>query len=193
VASVLGERSNLLITYIENYSYFDEGKRVEHPDPTFEREWSYCTGNRALLKCGKNNYVFFHATKRDPITNTRVRFITAYFVIKAVGLGREIVPRYNIMGPASHAEEIENHYVIVGDEKLSKKLREPGLRFDRNLAERLVFDPPKRIRFGITNRLGRRLSELECIAYSTRSIRVLTDEDVNTLLLEIDRASYSAR
>lgn len=188
MASVLGEKSNLLITYIEDYSYFDEGRRVEHPDPTFEREWSYCTGNKALLKCGRNNYVFFHATKKDPITNNRVRFITAYFMIKAVGLGREIVPIYNIRGPARHAEEIEGHYVIVGDEKLSKKLREPGLRFDRNLAERLVFNPPKTIRFDITNKLGRRLSELECIAYSTRSIRVLSNEDVNTLLREIDRA-----
>ena len=188
--SRFGEGSNLLITYIENYRYYDEEQCVwvSHPDPTFETEWSFCTSNRRLLKCGKNNYVFFHTTKKDPVTQHRRRFITAYFRIKDVGPGSEIVPRYNILGPARHAEEIDEHYVIVGDEKLSRKLREPGLRFDRSLAERLVFDPPKRIRFGITNRLGRRLSELECIAYATRSIRILTDDDVKTLLLEINRS-----
>ena len=190
MASRFGGGSNLLITYIENFRYYDEEQDVwvSHPDPTFETEWSYCTGNRRLLKCSKGNYVFFHTTKIDPVTEHRKRFITAYFVIKDVGLGREVVPRYNLVGAARHAEEIEDHFVIVGDEKLSRKLREPGLRFDRSLAERLVFDPPKRIRLGITNRLGRRLSELECIAYATRSIRILTDDDVKTLLLEINRS-----
>jgi hypothetical protein len=189
MASRFGEGSNLLITYIENFRYHDEEQNlwISHPDPTFETEWSYCTGNRRLLKCGKGNYVFFHTTRIDPGTGHGNRFITAYFVIKDVGLGKDVVPRYALLGAARHAEEIEDHYVIVGDEKLSKKLREPGLKFDRSLAERLVFDPPKRIRFAITNRLGRRLSELECIAYATRNIRILTDGDVETLLLQIDR------
>ena len=186
MVSRYGEGNNLLITYIENYRYFDEeqGAWVPHPDPTFETEWSYCTGNRGLLKCSEGNYVFFHTT----VAEHHRRFITAYFVIKDVGLGREIVPRYNLVSPARHAEEIEDHYVIVGDEKLSRKMREPGLRFDRPLAERLVFDPPKRIRFDVTNRLGRRLSELECIASATRKIRILTDEDVKMVLLEINRS-----
>jgi len=186
MGSRYGEGSNLLITYIEDYRYYDEeqGSWVSHRDPTFEKEWSYCTGNRRLLLCGKGNHVFFHTT----VAEHHRRFITAYFVTKDVGLGQEIVPRYNLVGPARHAEEIEDHYVIVGDEKLSRKMREPGLRFDRSLAERLVFDPPKRIRFNITNRLGRRLSELECIAYATRNVRILTDEDVEAILLEINRS-----
>jgi len=189
MASKFGEGGNLLITYIENFRYYDEEQDiwVSHPDPTFEMEWSYCTGNQRLLNAGKGKYVFFHATKTDPVTRHRNRVITAYFVIKDVGRGREVVPRHNLMGAARHAEDIEDHFVIVGDEKLSRKLREPGLTFDRSLAERLVFDPPKRIRFGLANRLGRRLSDLECIAYATRNIRILTDGDVDTLLLEINR------
>jgi len=181
------EGKNLLITYIENFGWFDERNVwISHPDPTFETEWSYCTGYKRLLKCGKGNYIFFHTTKTDPISEQRERFITAYFVIKDVGLGKVIVPRYNIVGAASHAEKIKNHYVIVGDNKLSRELKEPGLKFDKSLAKKLMFDHPKRIQFDITNKYGQRLSELQCIASATRNIRVLTDVDVKTLLLEIN-------
>lgn len=161
--SRFGEGSNLLITYIKKFRYYDEEQDiwVSHPDPIFEMEWSYCTGNPRLLNAGKGKYVFFHATKIDPVTKHRKRFIAAYFMIKDVGLGREVVPRHNLMGAARHAKDIEDQYVIVGDEKLSRKLRESGLTFDRSVAERLVFDPPKRIRFCLANRLGRRLSDLE--------------------------------
>ena len=187
----IGEKNNLLITYIEDYGWMDRGKWISHKDPTLGlknklglEEWSYCTGNKRLLKCNKDNYVFFHTTKIDPATGRRERFITAYFMIKAVGDGKEIVPKYNVMGPASHAEKIENHYVIVGD-KRSRKFRGEGLRFDKHLAKKLVFDPPKRIRFGITNKNGDKLSDLQCIAFATRNIRILTNEDVDAILAEI--------
>jgi hypothetical protein len=104
------EKNNLLITYIEDFSLKDHGKWISHDDPTLgPEEWSYCTGHKRLLKCNENKYVFFHTTKTDSVTGHRERFITAYFVTKAVGLGEEIVPKYNIMGPASHAEKIEDH------------------------------------------------------------------------------------
>lgn len=101
--------------------------------------------------------MFFHTTKTDPVSKHRERFITAYFVINGVGPGKEIVPKYNIIGAARHAKNEKNHYVIVGDKKLSRKLREPGLKFDKTLAKKLVFDPPKKIQFDKTNKHGQKL------------------------------------
>jgi len=177
-----------LITYTEDFGWWGpKGEWVSHHDPYLgPEEYSYCTAYERLLKCGRDNYVFFHTTKTDPVTRHQKRFITAYFVIKAVGPGKQIVPKYGITKAAKHAENRANHYVIVGD-KRSRKLKEPGLRFDRPLAKKLVFDPPKRIRFGITNKHGDRLSELQCIASATRNIRILTDEDVDNLRHEINR------
>jgi len=168
---------NLLITYIEDFKRFDpvSGKLVEHHDPTFEKEWSYCTGYKRLLSCKKENWVFFHATNKK----YHERFITAYFKIVDVGLGKDIVPKYGIIGPASHAKNLDEHYVIVGDRQFSKKIREPGLKFDKTLAEKLEFNPPKKIPFT----KGR--SELQCIASATMNIRFLTDNDVDTLFQEI--------
>jgi hypothetical protein len=182
----IGERNNLLITYIEDFEYKENGKWIYHPDPTLgPREYSYCTGHKRLLKCGKGNYVFFHTTKTNPATGQDGRFITAYFVIKDVGLGKQIVPKYGITGTAKHAENMPNHYAIVGKEKCSKKLQEPGLPFDRHFAKKLAFDPPKSIRFDIVDKNGEKLSDLQCIASATRNIRILTDSDVKTLLGEI--------
>lgn len=185
----IGERSNLLITYIEDFGWPGKnGKWFSHPDPTLgPREYSYCTGHERLLKCGKGNYVFFHTTKTNPKTGDYERFITAYFVIKDVGSGKQIVPRHGITGAAKHAEGADNHYVIVGDEKRSRKLKYLGLRFDRTLAKELVFDLPRKIRFDITDKNGNKLSELQCIASATRNIRILTDGDVKTILDEIER------
>lgn len=59
-----GTGRDLLIAYIEDFYIFERGNRVRHLDPTFESEWSYCTGFRRLLKCGKGNYVFFHTTPK---------------------------------------------------------------------------------------------------------------------------------
>lgn len=184
MTSKYGDGENLLIAYIEDFKYYDqdEGRYVSHPDPTFEAEWSYCTGNKRVLKCGRGNYVFFHTT----LKKYRQHFITAYFIIKDVGPSKEIIPKHNLKGAAKHSENWENHYVIVGDER-SRKLREPGLKFNRSLAEKLTFKPPKPIKFNITNIHGRSLSELQCIASATRSIRFLSDEDVDILLEEINR------
>lgn len=185
----IGEKNNLLITYTEGFGWWGpKGKWVSHPDPTLgPGEYSYCTAYRRLLKCGKSNYVFFHTTKTNLTTGQNERFITAYFVIKDVGSGKQIVPKYGVTGAAKHAENMSDHYVIVGDEKHSRKLKEPGLRFDRNLAKELVFDPPKKIRFGITDKHGNRLSELQCMASATRNIRILTDGDIKTIRDEIKR------
>lgn len=178
-----------MITYTEGFGWWGpKGKWVSHPDPTLgPGEYSYCTAYRRLLKCGKSNYVFFHTTKTNLTTGQNERFITAYFVIKDVGSGKQIVPKYGVTGAAKHAENMSDHYVIVGDEKHSRKLKEPGLRFDRNLAKELVFDPPKKIRFGITDKHGNRLSELQCMASATRNIRILTDGDIKTIRDEIKR------
>lgn len=183
------EKNNLLITYIEGFGWRGpKGKWISHLDPTLgPKEWSYCTAYERLLKCGRDNYVFFHTTKTDPATRNKERFITAYFVIKDVGAGKQIVPKYSITGAAKHAENRANHYVIVGDEKRSRRLKESGLRFDRSFANKLDFDPPKKIRFDITNKHGEVLSELQCIASATRNIRILTDEDVKNILDEIGR------
>ena len=89
-----------------------------------------------------------------------------------------MVPRYGINGGARHAVDIEDHLVIVGDEKRSKRLKEPGLLFDRTLAERLSFEPEKRISFAQD-------SELKCISDATRNVRTLSDNDVEFLLREI--------
>lgn len=179
MASSFGKGQNLLITYIENFKYYDEdiGDWVSHPDPTFETEWSYCTGHTRLLKCNKGNYVFFQTTKKG----YNERFITAYFVVEAIGKGKDIVPRYGLTGPASHSEKWEYHFALVGNKNSSRKLKDPGLKFDKNLAERLEFEPPKRIKFDPAR------SELQCISSATRNIRALTDNDVRTLLKEIDR------
>jgi len=179
-----GKGKDLLITYVENFYFYENGKIVRHPDPTFESEWSYCTGFERLLKCDKGNYAFFHTT---PKAGNKHRYITAYFVIKDVGLGRDIVPKYNLQGGARHAAKIKDHYVIVGDETRSKKLKGLGLRFDRILAEKLTFDPPKKITFGIIDKVGHPLSENQCITSATRNIRILLDIDVEILLDEIRR------
>ena len=179
-----GRGKDLLIAYLEDFYFYENGKRIRHPDPTFESEWSYCTGFQRLLKCDKGNYMFFHTTPR---TGGKHRFITAYFVIKDVGLGKDIVPKYNLQGGARHAANIEGHYVVVGDEKRSGRLEGLGLRFDRQLAERLTFEPPKRIRFGIIDKTGHHLSEHQCISSATRNIRVLSDIDVEVVLEEIRR------
>jgi hypothetical protein len=184
----IGGRNNLLITYTEDFEIEENGKWISHPDPTLgPRGYSYCTGHKRLLKCGKGNYVFFHTTKTNPATGQDGRFITAYFVIKDVGLGKQIVPRHNITGAAKHANGIDDHYVIVGEENCSRKLKEPGLLFDRHFAKRLVFDPSKSIRFDIVDKNGEKLSDLQCIASATRNIRILTDEDVKNLRHEINR------
>lgn len=179
-----GKGKDLLIAYLEDFYIHEDGKSVRHRDPTFESEWSYCTGFERLLKCDRGNYVFFHTTPR---TGGKHRFITAYFVIKDKGRGKDIVPKYNLQGGARHAANFEDHYVIVGDESRSRELEGQGLRFDRRLAERLTFEPPKRIRFGIIDKTGRRLSEHQCISSAARNIRVLSDIDVEILLEEIRR------
>jgi len=176
---------NLLIVYREGGIHINGEK---HEDPTFKPEWSYCNDKReGLRKCNRGNHVFFHTTKVDTKSGEKQRYIKAYFVVKDMGLGEQIVPKYKIKGDASHAKHIPNHYVIVGDEKLSKELKGLGLKFDRALAEKLTFDPPKKIKFGITNKDGRRLSDLECISSATRKIRALSDDDVKVLFGEIDR------
>lgn len=179
-----GTGRDLLIAYKENFHIYESGKIVIHSDPTFESEWSYCTGFERLLKCGRGNYVFFHTT---PKAEGKHRHITAYFVIEDVGSGKDIVPKHRLNGGAKHAAGSKDHYVIVGDKNRSKKLKGLGLKFDRKLAERLTFDPPKKIGFGIVDAIGRRLSENQCIASATRTIRVLSDIDVEILLDEIRR------
>jgi len=183
-----GEGRDLLIAYLEDYYIYENDNLQQHSDPTFESEWSYCTGFKRLLKCDKGNYVFFHTT---PKTGRKQRFITAYFVIRDVGLGKDIVPKYDLQGGARHAADIENHYVIFGDETRSRKLKGLGLRFDRPLAEKLTFDPSRRIRFGIIDKNGRLLSEHQCISSATRNIRVLSDTDVEILLNEIRRLTLA--
>lgn len=178
-----------MITYTEGFGWWGpKGKWTSHDDPTLgPDEWSYCTAYERLLKCSGDKYVFFHTTKTNPTTGRDERFITAYFVIKAVGPGKQIVPKYGITEAAKHAENMSKHYVIVGDDKRSRKLKEPGLLFDRRFAKKLVFNPPKSIRFGIVDKNGEKLSELQCIASATRNIRILTDEDVENILYEIKR------
>lgn len=171
-----GKGKDLLIVYLERGLRLETGEI--HLDPTLgPSEWSYCDHRAKLQKTNVGNYVFFHTTKRA----YRQRFITAYFVVKAIGSGNEIVPRYGINGPARHAINIKDHYVIVGDEKRSKKFKEPGLIFDRTLAERLTFEPEKRIGFSQS-------SELKCISDATRNVRVLSDSDVELLLREIENS-----
>lgn len=167
-----GKGKNLLIVYNESIKY-----RRRHPDPTFSPEWSYCDSRKRLQLCGKGNYVFFHTTRR------KKRYVTAYFVVEESILGRD-VPRYNLTGGASHAYRFAEHYVILGDKELSKELSEP-IEFDRSLAQELTFEPPKPIEFGKVNKFGRPLSDLECISIATRSIRVLTDQDVDNLLIMV--------
>lgn len=168
-----GKGKDLLIVYL------DEGLKLEtgkvHLDPTLgPKEWSYCNQGAKLQKTDVGNYVFFHTTRKA----YGRRFITGFFVVKDIGPGNDIVRRYGITGDAQHAADIGDHYVALGDEKRSKRLKDPGLLFDRNLAERLSFEPERRIQF--TQR-----SELKCISDATRSIRVLSDNDVELLLREI--------
>lgn len=168
-----GRGKDLLIVYLEEGLALENGEI--HLDPTLgPTEWSYCDDRAKLQRADVGNYVFFHTTKKK----YRQRFITGYFVVKVIGSGSEIVSRYGISGPASHAANIENHYIIVGDEKRSKKFKEPGLLFDRTLAERLTFEPQKPIGF-------HQNSELKCISDATRNARVLSDKDVELLLREV--------
>lgn len=169
-----GRGLDLLIVYLEGGLHLETGEI--HRDPTLgPSEWSYCDLRSRLQKTDIGNYVFFHTTR----TEHKQRFITAFFIVKAVGPGGDIIPRYGIHGDARHAVNIEDHFVIVGDERRSKRLRGPGLLFDRNLAERLAFEPEKRIGFTQS-------SELKCISDATRAVRVLSDNDVELLLSEIN-------
>jgi len=171
-----GRGKDLLIVYLEEGLVLETGEI--HLDPTLgPSEWSYCDHRDKLQRTDVGNYVFFHTTRRT----YRQRFITGYFVIKAIGPGNEIVPKYGISGPASHAANIDNHYVIVGDEKRSKRFKEPGLLFDRKLAEKLTFEPQKPIHF-------HQNSELKCISDATRNARVLSDGDVELLLREVENS-----
>jgi len=169
-----GKGKDLMIVYLESGLRLETGEI--HLDPTLgQLEWSYCDQRAKLQKTGIGNYVFFHTTRRE----YNQRFITAFFIVKAIGSGSDMVSRYAITGSARHAAHFHDHYVILGDEKRSKRLKEPGLLFDRNLAERLAFEPEKRIGFTQS-------SELKCVSDATRNVRVLSDNDVELLLREID-------
>ena len=116
-----GKGKDLLIVYLEEGLILHNGER--HLDPTLgPSEWSYCDDMTKLQRANVGNYVFFHTT-RKPYNR---RFITAYFVIKDIGPGNEIVSRHDISGSASHAANIENHYTVVGDEKKVEKVQRPG-------------------------------------------------------------------
>lgn len=169
------KNKHLLIFYNENSDY-----RHNHPDPTFEHEWSFCAGER-LSKTGIGKYVFFHTTTQDKKTKQNKRYIKAYFVIKDLleGFKNSIVKE--LKGGAKHAYDIPNHFVIIGDKKKSKVFEKP-IEFDKKLAEKLEYVPRKKIQFDIKNINGRILSDLECISSATRNYRMLSESDVKLLL-----------
>ena len=164
-----------LIFYNENSEY-----RHNHQDPTFENEWSFCAGER-LSKTEKGKYIFFHTTTQDKKTKQNKRYIKAYFVIKDLleGFKNPIVKE--LKGGAKHAYDEPNHFVIIGDKKKSKVLENP-IKFNKKLAEKLDFEPRKKIQFDIENNNGRILSDLECISSATRNYRMLSESDVKLLL-----------
>ncbi len=167
--------NHLLIYYNEKSDY-----RKSHPDPTFENEWSFCAGYR-LFKSGEGKYVFFHSTSKDPKTKENKRYIKAYFLVKNILNGYRNPIVKELKGGANHAFDIPNHCVIIGDKEKSKVLQKP-IEFNKELAKKLEFDPPKKIKFDIENENGRTLSDLECISSATRNYRCLSDSDVELLL-----------
>ena len=169
------KNNHLLIYYNEKSDY-----RKSHPDPTFENEWSFCAGER-LFKSGVGKYVFFHTTSKDPKTNKNKRYIKAYFLVKYICNGYRDPIVKELEGGAKHAFDIPNHCVIIGDKKKSKVLQK-SIEFNKKLAKKLEFIPPKKIQFDIENKKGRTLSDLECISSATRNYRCLSESDVKWLL-----------
>lgn len=170
------EKNNHLLIYYNEKSDF----RKNHPDPTFENEWSFCAGER-LFKSGVGKYVFFHTTSKDPKTNKNKRYIKAYFLVKYICNGYRDPIVKELEGGAKHAFDIPNHCVIIGDKNKSKVLQKP-IEFNKKLAKELEFIPPKKIQFDIENENGRTLSDLECISSATRNYRCLSKSDVILLL-----------
>ncbi len=168
-----------------NFHHEDSDYRKNHPDPTFGEEYSFCAGER-LLKTGKGKYVFFHTTSQDPKTKQDKRYIKSYFVVEDVleGFKNPIVKR--LKGGARHAYNLRNHYVILGNGKKSRVLKNP-IEFNRKLAEKIEFEPRKKIEFDIINDNGRTLSDLDCISSATRNYRVLSESDVKLLLSMINK------
>jgi len=154
----------------------------DHPDPLLE-EFTYGDVNARARKMKRNlkrgDYVFFHTTIRG------YRYITAYYVVDRVletseaASNRAIVAKYrnpHIIEYLNGERRGYNDAVLFGDPILSRKLPRP-LPFNRSLAEKLSLNISFKENF----------TENQCITFATRAWRTLTENDVKTLLQEIEK------
>jgi len=154
-----------------------------HHDPILE-EFTYGDSDARARKLKRDlrrgDYVFFHTTIRGQ------RYVTAYYVVDRVldtrdaASDKAIVAKYK----NPHIDEYlkgdrrdQDDAVIFGDPILSRKLPRP-LLFNKTLAEKLSLAIPFKEGF----------TETQCIGSATRQWRELTQEDVNILLSEIEKA-----
>jgi len=158
-----------------------------HHDPILD-EFTYGDSESRARKLKRDlkrgDYVFFHTTIRGQ------RYITAYYVIDRVldtriaASDRAIVAKYKNPHIDEYRKGERQDYddaVIFGDPVLSKKLPRP-LLFDRTLAEKLSLAIPFKEGF----------TETQCIGSATRQWRELTEQDVQILLSEIEKAEKAS-
>ncbi|WP_319506924.1 endonuclease NucS domain-containing protein [uncultured Methanolobus sp.] len=179
-------------------------KYCEHPDPLFD-ELTYGEGGGFSDRVRNNvlpgSHIFFHTTIGGQ------RYIMAHYFVKELVEGydarhddkiRENYKNVHIhpenypewwMGdydPELEDEDETNDIIIFGDEKMSLGKLENPVPFDRYLAEKLEFEPYKKITFDIYNKNGKLLLDSERITSATRNPRFITENDVRTILYEIE-------
>lgn len=149
-------------------------------DSTIFSEYArYLERESDFRRVGKDKHVFFISRK---ISDDSL-YLIGYFVV--VDKKRNFVNKTltKIMGM-----ERTFNFAIIGDRNLSKRLSSP-IRFDRELVKKLEL-PLKHpvnsrkggIEFNRSNKKGKLLNDLECIAQGTRTSRKLSDNDVKILL-----------
>ncbi len=166
----------------------------DHLDPLFD-EFTYgdakARGKRLKEKLNRGDYIFFWTNIAG------MQYITAYYVVDKVLEVDEAKKDHKIMEKYRNphlkrsfyeGEDVsyENDVVVFGDVKKSRKLGIP-LSFNRTLAERFVFNPPKTIDFQ-NNR-----TDAENIGSACRQPRELTKEDVKFLVTEIENLNTEGK
>lgn len=166
----------------------------DHPDPLFD-EFTYgdarARGKRLKEKLNRGDHIFFWTNIAG------MQYITAYYVVDKMLEVDEAKKDHKIMEKYRNPHlkrsfyegkdvSYENDVVVFGDVKKSRKLGIP-LSFNRTLAERFVFNPPKTIDFQ-NNR-----TDAENIGSACRQPRELTKEDVKFLLTEIENLNTDGK
>lgn len=146
--------------------------RKGHKDPDFKQLIYGDSGPRGenlKNKLTKGSYLFFHTKIGSE------KYITCYIVVDSVVSGKVAKTDTNINCDAQFDD-----WVFVGDRHLSKRLRKP-LPFNKSLADKLSLN------IDFSDLKNNERSELQIIGSATRPHRELSQNDINTLIDEINK------